>query len=475
MKNSMKQIIISTFLILSLIATSIMSSTAVTSYNPLGNVHASAEDYTVGTKSPVTCDLKGQLKVDSSWANEQNKVQIIEQLNKEGVYPATTGLSDDAKFTKALAEGPCVLTIKNTIAPATKIYEYTQSTTGSRYCYVEATSWSAALPMCESGKPTTGKMVSPLSPTPCPAGKTTDSYKIVVKGTAFTGVGAYDVSQCTTPAVECTANQITVIENGVKVCKEQTNCPAGTYKDNNGTCIQAPQCATGYEAIRNGNTITCVCPSNTEVFNNNCVTKCDSANGYIRNSAGVCEKPVTPTPQTPTPTTTTAKKSNIWKYALGAAVVAGGACIFKFLICRKTSTTPTPPSTTPPSTTTRYCLFPMNGGSVAMRDWLKSKGNKVTPEEYKAKATELGLRAIVSGSSCRITSTTPTPTPPTTPSTQYCVNPQNGGSVAMRDYLRSKNYKVTPAEYRTKALALKLSPTTSGSVCSVSAPITPRG
>jgi hypothetical protein len=463
----MKNLIISTFLILATLAGGLMNYVpGELSNNLFGAVQASAQ-----LKDPKKCDSANGQVPYGEFVVESATIAVVERDGKAGTplpknilvdaikksgFQDLAGKTDDQIIELAVKERRCVISPINYVAVVVNGFSAVTLT----YCGLSYT--------------TKGNTFSKVN------------GQIVADAE---GYGAYNVQvQC--KLLPCPSGTITVMTNGVQECKTpDTSCPTGQLKDKDGKCVTPPPatCPPG----TSGTYPDCKmpCPAGTVgTFMPDCkvgptppptpeAPKYCNPNAYgVYPNCVICPGG---TPSTPPNNTTvegcgkTEQKEQkkggngfLW-IGLGAAAIA--CVIFCFKGGNKT---PPPPveckegsanwnpttkscnkTTTPPPSSKTFCSSVSYGGSKVLEASLSKLGNKVTTLQYatavrtnaanikkELKATTLSFTAS-STKGCSITTKT-TPT-----KANVCPSPKNGGFAKLAEWLRSKNGKVTQAEY----------------------------
>ena len=255
-----------------------------------------------------------------------------------------------------------------------------------------------------------------------------------------------------TPSVTSDPKNCSCPPGGFVYLNGSCQCPAGQVMKTptNDGCIPAPTTpgpnptpgpctVTGQTKDAAGN---CVCPADkTIIKDNSCQT--ETKKEKEKKKGGVGMLPII---------------GGIAALGLGAALLLGGK--------KSSSTTTTGGSTT--TTATGLCPTGFRAGSKD--NYCVQTNCPSGKATYKKGDTGKSGGYTIYYYRCSAGTT------PSKPSSNYCVNPTNGGSKSMADWIKSKDGKVTPSEYRAKASSLGLNATTTGNSCSLtSKPVTPRG
>ena len=400
----MKNLIISTFLILSTLATGLMSYQPGEITNLLGAVQASAQLKDTKRCDAATAGFYGEFVVSSA------NVSVVERDGKAGVPLPQNILLEAIKYSGLYRD----MFLANTSAEkiiATAVAE--------RACVISPVNYVSVVTMDASDK----QYYSPTFLTYCGLGFTTIGNtftKINGTQTADTlGYGAFLTSQCKPIPLVCTAGQVKVMRNNVEVCETpDVTCPANQYKPTpTGTCTPIVCTPPTTGTYPNCVTPPQVCPTTAPGTFPNCVvpplvctppavlnaTKngCDTTvttvvctpPAVINATKTACEIPATPVvctaPAVLNPTTKVCetpaapaekKKGSILPFILGGVALLGGGL---FLLnrnkktpvencvtnpagagCKITTTPCTPTTCPPPSVVTSTLVCPSNNSIV---------------------------------------------------------------------------------------------------------------
>ena len=557
----MKNLIISTFLILSTLATGLMSYQPGEITNLLGAVQTSAQLKDTKRCDAATAGFYGEFVVTSA------NVSVVERDGKAGVPLPQNILLEAIKYSGLYRD----MFLANTSADkiiATAVAE--------RACVISPINYVSVVTMDASDK----QYYSPTFLTYCGLGFTTIGNtftKINGTQTADTlGYGAFLTSQCKPIPLVCKEGEIKTVVDGKEVCQPRpVDCKQYYYKPAGTTTCVPVVCLAPATFVEDKGCVTPpqVCPTTAPGTYPNCVvpplvctppavlnaTKngCDTTvttvvctpPAVINATKTACEIPATPVvctaPAVLNPTTKVCetpaapvekKKGSMLPLILGGAALLGGL----FFLTRKKTPPPggstPPPSTppgTPPSVVTSTLVCPSNNSIVknltqesangvmtrstaslpagtiikvtqgtdaqVLAEYSRiSRSNLGTTTNRPANRTNVTLptrtsngtptnfskktnvtvptnanrtastnanrlnsatvtNARVSGSNTNRTANVTTATysvicvkPRTRPNTNVpatCPSPSNGGLKALDEWLKSKNGKVTPAEY----------------------------
>ena len=492
--TTMKNLIISTFLILAMIVGGSMNNVPASVASLFGSIEASAQ-----LKNPKACDsATGQVPYGEFVVNSAT-IEVVERDGKAGSplpknilvdaikksgFQDLAGKTDDQIIELAVKEQRCVISPVNYVAVVTNSMSATR------------------LVFCGANYTTRGNTF-------------TKANKKIVADTE--GYGAYNVEvQC--KMLPCPSGTITIMTNGVQECKTpDTTCPVGQLKDKDGKCTTppAPICPPGQSGTYPVCQMPCP-PGTTGTFMPNCVVNppipapepvCPAGSvknpttnicevpcpqGTTKNAQNICEAPKAP--ETP------AKKNNMGLIIGGIAALGIGAALL--LGRRKPAPTPPPTGDTPPPSSPTVCrsastVIVYNTQAAASRQLALAKaagfgsatvtagqsistkkdtftlrcGAQTPPSRANvcrsastvivyntqaaasrqlalAKAAGFGSATVTAGQSISTKKDTFTLRCGARPTrTNTCPSPQNGGFSELSTWLRGKNNKVTQAEY----------------------------
>jgi hypothetical protein len=346
----MKNLIISTFLILAMIVGGSMNNVPASVANLFGSVEASAQ-----LKNPKACDsATGQVPYgefvvnsasievverDGKAGNPLPKNILVDAIKKSG-FQDLAGKTDDQIIELAVKEQRCV------ISPINYVSVVVNAMSAIRLVY------------CGLSYTTKGNTFTKMN-------------KQIVADAE--GYGAYNVEvQC--KPLPCPSGTIYTMVNGVQKCEPvPPTCPAGQLKNAQDVCYTppAPICPPGQQGTYPNCQMPCP-PGTTGTFMPSCVVNppaptpepvCPAGSvknpttnicevpcpqGTTKNAQNICEAPVAPKPSEETKK----KGSGLGIVAVGVGLLAAG-CIFFF--CKKKTTNPPVPGNPPSVETPTVC------------------------------------------------------------------------------------------------------------------------
>ena len=370
----MKNLIISTFLILSTLATGLMSYQPGEITNLLGAVQASAQLKDTKRCDGATAGFYGEFVVTSA------NVSVVERDGKAGVPLPQNILIEAIKYSGLYRD----MFLANTSAEkiiATAVAE--------RACVISPINYVSVVTMDASDK----QYYSPTFLTYCGLGFTTVGNTFTkINGTQTAdvlGYGAFLTSQCKPIPLVCKEGEIKTVVDGKEICQPRpVDCKQYYYKPAGTTTCVPVVCLAPATFVEDKGCVTPpqVCPTTAPGTFPNCVvpplvctppavlnaTKngCDTTvttvvctpPAVINTTKTACEIPVAPVvctaPAVLNPTTKVCetvakteekKKGSMLPLLLGGAALLGGL----FFLTRKKTPPPggsTPPPSTPPGT-----------------------------------------------------------------------------------------------------------------------------